>query len=244
MPVISLAPTLGPLVGAQAPTPRQVIEQLASMNFRHVQLSATLPGMRPRELDASARRDVLAVLRRFQLVPAGVDLWIATVDFMDPARADRAMTAVREAIALAGDLGRLMLSLTLPSDPAATEAIINWAQRAGVPLADHSIPPLARDGAGVGIDPAAWLSQGKDPVAGVLEHGPRLASARLCDLSATGIRGPIAAGGRLDVAGYQVSLAAAGYRSPLVIDARQWTDSWHGVRTCAEDWQNLARMLH
>ena len=38
-----------------------------------VQLSAAQAGLRPRELDRSARRDLLATLRRRELAVAGID---------------------------------------------------------------------------------------------------------------------------------------------------------------------------
>jgi hypothetical protein len=43
------------------------------MGFRSVQLSAAQPGLRPRELDRSGRRDLLARLSRLQMPAAGLE---------------------------------------------------------------------------------------------------------------------------------------------------------------------------
>src|SRR5690606_35381914 len=105
-----LAPTLAALPGE----PRRSIDRLHELGFRFIQLSATHPGLRPRELDQSARRDLLATLRRRERSPAGVDLWIPPEHFADAAQVDRAVAAAIAAIELAADLGRVPLSLALP----------------------------------------------------------------------------------------------------------------------------------
>ena len=55
-------------------------------------------GLRPRELDRSARRDLASVLRRFELELSGVDLWIPPGHFVDGLHSDRAVEAVVEAV--------------------------------------------------------------------------------------------------------------------------------------------------
>ena len=239
-PQLPLAPTLGPL-GDQ---PRAALDRLAAMEFRYVQLSATQPELRPRDLDRSARRDLLVRLRRLELQISGLDLWIPPAHFLDPAHVDRAVDAVRAAVELAGDLQRCPISLELPrpvddeSLGPVIEAIAELALRAGVELADHAVADATQDHLGIGIDPAAQLSCNEDPAAAVMKHADRLVAARLCDLLASGMRGPIgeAQGGRLDVLSYRVALSVGGYDRPVVVDARQWSDPWSGLTQTARTW--------
>lgn len=240
---LALAPTLAPLPSA----PRQAFDRMREMGFGYVQLSAAQAGLRPRELDRSARRDLLATLRRRELDVAGIDAWIPPADLLDPARVDRAVAAIVEAIELAGDLGRCPVSLTLPGREAGGESgalesvmetIVDAAQQRDVPLADHAIPVTEQEYIGVGIDPAAWLAQDEDPAAAVSRHAGRLLSLRLCDLLTSGLRGPIgdAREGRLDVLAYKVAAALAGLDRPLVVDARQWSDPWAGLIQTLDAW--------
>ena len=242
-PILALAPTLAPL----ALPPRQAFDRLREMGFRHVQLSAAQPGLRPRELDRSARRDLAATLRRRELGVAGIDAWIPPAHFLDAARVDRAVAMVIEAIELAGDLGRCPVCLTLPADDSETgnpalaslvAAVVEPAQRRGVELADHAIPVAAREGIGVGVDPAAWLARDEDPAAAVSRHAGRLVSVRLCDLLTSGLRGPIGdrQERRLDVIAYKVAVSLACPQRPVVVDARQWGEPWAGLRQTVEAW--------
>lgn len=242
---LPLAPTLGPLVREGGATPREALDRLAADGFRHVQLDAMTPGLRPRELDASARRDVLAVLRRLELTICGIDLWIPSDHWLDSSKLDRAVGAALATIALAADLQRQPVCLLLPATDdsdsplsEALDAIAREAERRGVLIADHSVPPSAHEQIGVGIDPVAWLANGKDPAKGVLAHAARLGSARVSEFLSTGQRAPLqsAPGGSLDLAGYQLALAGAGYHHPVVLDARQWPDAWRGLAQSVNAW--------
>lgn len=237
-----LAPTLGPL--AESLAPRRVLDRLSELGFRAVQLSAAQPGLRPRELDKSARRDLLATLRRREMSPAGVDLWIPPNHFLDPAAVDRAAEAVVEAIELAADLGRCPLSVALPPiEEGDRESLIgellNHARHYGVELADHTLPLGQREDVGVGIDPAALLGMGEDPAAAMINCAPRVVAVRLCDLLRTGMRGPIGdpQDGRLDVTEYRAALAVCRLHQPLVADLRQWSDPWSGLIRTASVWR-------
>lgn len=87
---------------------------VASHGIAGVQLSATHPSMRPRDLGVSARRDLRATLARYELVVTGLDAWIPSDHFLDPAHVDRAIEAACAACQLAGDLGRVPVTLQLP----------------------------------------------------------------------------------------------------------------------------------
>ncbi len=237
------------MAGAHGDDIRAALDRLSAAGFRFVQLSATQAGLRPRELDQSARRDLLATLRRRELTLAGLDVWIPPAHFSDPLHCDRAVAAVNLAIELAADLGRCPISFSLPNReggaapesplPAVIQSIAAHAQRFGVELADHAFPVNQNEsGVGLGIDPAAWLSHGADP-ASVANLG-NILSARLCDLLTSGMRGPIGGrDGRLDTLAYKVALSIGGYARSVVLDARQWIDPWKGISQSQTEWASV-----
>jgi sugar phosphate isomerase/epimerase len=222
---------------------------LSSAGIRGAQLSAMQPGMRPRELGESARRDLRATLARLELVASGVDAWIPSSHFVDPANVERAVHAVAAACELAGELGRVPVCVMLP-DPGSNDAsaarrreavaaIAAAADRHGVTIADagpsNDLPPPPF---GRCIDPAAVLAAGGDPAAEASRAGVRLAAARIVDLTRAGMRGPVGMAGesRLDALAYRIALEVAGFRGLAVIDARQWTDPRGGIVACAAAW--------
>ncbi|MCC6676815.1 MAG: hypothetical protein IT436_06700 [Phycisphaerales bacterium] len=235
----------------RAVDPRPRIEWAAGLGARFIQLDAALPGIRPRDLDRSARRDLAALLRRLELGLSGLDLWIPPAHFADPARADRAITALVQAVELAGDLtplaatpgGRPTVSVSLPTNLAedVRQQLISAAGLRGVAIADHSWP--ARAGAdpaspiGIGVDPAAVILAGLDPAreVGTLASAP--ASARLCDLSPAGRVPP--GEGSLDELSYTVALEVKGYRGPLVLDLRGLPRPQRTARDVLERWTGL-----
>lgn len=237
--LVPLAPTLAPLAAQSDQSPKQLFEAVSSLGFRFIQLSANQPGFRPRELDQSGRRDLLASLRRHELTISGVDLWIPIADFNNAARVDHAMSAVFGTVRFAADLGRVPVSLILPEDDKIVGTISERAAHDGVELADHRVPIRTSEGIGIGIDPAAWLSQNLDAAAAALSSASRLVSARVCDLFTSGLRGPIGdrQEGRLNVLEYQVALASAGYSRAVVLDARQWRDVPQGLQQSKLEWE-------
>lgn len=246
---------LAVLVSSLPGEPRSAIDRIAHHGFRCVQLSATQPGLRPRDLDSSARRDLLAFLRRRELAVAGIDLWIPPEHFLRPDTVTRAVDALRDAAQLAGDLGRCSISLTLPRPEANTdngmlsdviESITSAAQQHGVAVADHAVP--LRRGAdevlGVGIDPAAWIAAGVDPAGGVTDAAHALVSARLSDLNTAGMRCPPGeSGGRLDVTAYRVALSVSEYNGPVVLDSRQWVQPLAAVQRAVSAWNDSAGIV-
>jgi sugar phosphate isomerase/epimerase len=232
---------------------RAAIAWAAEVGCRAVQLDAAAPGIRPRELDRSGRRDLAAFLRRSQLSLSGLDLWIPPEHFTDSARSDRAMEAALAATELAGEVGGLVagspppvLSLSLPEAlPAeARAALIARAEAIGARLADHTVRVQESAGAGgdadsplaIGIDPAALLLAGLDPALAVSRGGTRVASARLSDATTIGRTAPGSPGARLDQLAYLVSLSTAGYARPLILDVRGITDQQAAIVRIMSSW--------
>lgn len=200
-------------------------------------LLGALPGLRARDLDRSARRDIAATLRREGLACAGIDLPIPPNHFADPAHVDRALAATRDALTLAADLAKLTdlrarpvvaILLPRPAPSGAVEAIERAADLAGCAAADLSWPlegggddPRANDPAlrfGVALDPAAILLAGADPAAAVHAAGVRLVQARWSD-AASGSRVAVGAG-RLDALAYRVAVELARPAGMVVADVR------------------------
>ncbi len=222
---------------------RAAIEWAAASGFRWVAIDGTQPGLRAREMDRSARRDLGAMLRRLRLGLSGVELWIPPEHFSDPGNTERAVAAAASAIEMAADVARLaesrpppVLSLLLP--PAmprtALDEIAVKSETCGVPVADHARPPSR--GVRIGIDVGAALMAGEDPGAAVLQAGADLASVRLADASPTGRVAVGAPGGRLDLLTLKVSLTTAGYARPVVLDLRGLTNQAGAAARGAEAW--------
>ncbi|MEX2220048.1 MAG: hypothetical protein WD749_14955 [Phycisphaerales bacterium] len=226
--------------------PRSAIGWAGAAGFPAVQLDAAAPGLRPRELDRSARRDVASILRRCGLSFCGLDLWVPAPHYADPARAERALEAALSAIALAADLaslagepGAAIVALTLPDSGSARDHLAKEAELRGVSIADHAPPtadaaPAARGSIGVGIDPAATLMRGLDPAAAALRVVPSLVQARLSDAGDLG-RSPVGAG-RLDLPAYIAALVAAGYARAVVLDLRALPDPAAAAQAAASAW--------
>ena len=233
---------------------REAFAHLRSIRVRGVQWPAAAVGLRPRDLDHGARRDLHAVLRRCELELSGLDLPIPPAHFLEASRVDRAVAAVEEAVRFAADFGRVPVCLRLPrkdeaagddgaddSADTALDAVRAVADRFGVRLADETVPLAIGtphgEVVGLGLDPVAFLASGVDPAAAALEHAGRVIAARLSDLDASGVRVPPGQGGRLDVVRYRVALEVGGFDGFLVIDPRQWSDALRGVAAAAEAWR-------
>jgi len=225
---------------------RRAIEWAAGLGFGGVRLDAATPGVRARDLDRSARRDLGAHIRRAGLWFGGLDLWIPDKHFADPARVDRAVAAATGAIGLAEELGGLVgpnggrsVSLTMPKDveAGALAALSAAAESAGVVLADHAwpasgSPPFIR----AGLDPATVLLAGDDPARAASRLGERLAVARLSDADAQGRR-PLGDGsGRLDLTAYAVAIATGGAEPQIVVDLRGLTNQGRAATRALTAW--------
>ncbi|MEM9414737.1 MAG: TIM barrel protein [Planctomycetota bacterium] len=256
---LTLAPTISPLVRVSGRSVRGVFSALADLGFRSVQLDAALPGIRPRELDQRARRDLAAAAQRAGLAIAGVDLFIPRQHLLEAEHLDRATQAILAAIQFASDLGRIPLSTALPvaeMPDDVSAALLAQADALGVMLAVHAEDQpeqlatwVAESGdgvAGVALDPAAVLASQADPVQRLQQAGRLLAVARLSDTQrglADGSRLPIGSGD-LDVTGYRLSADLAPNRvGPVVLDLRGLTDPASAAAAGKRAWDNAAVAL-
>lgn len=231
--LLPLAPTLAPLVEGD---PREAIEFIARNGFQGVQLSAALPGMRPRELDRSARRDLLARLRRSELAPSGVDLWIPDEHFVDPIHADRAVAAILEAVEFAADLGRVPLSIRLPekTEDDQVRQIRERAEVCNVAIADHGARSAIL---GRGLDPAEIILGGGDPALEAART-PTVNAARFSDADRAGAGRVPPGTGRLDVLEYQVALVSSHFASSVVLDLRSLSQPRRIMAACRDEWES------
>ncbi|HWB19142.1 MAG TPA: hypothetical protein VG711_02495 [Phycisphaerales bacterium] len=254
-------PPLAPTIAALGDDVRESLSRLSSAGFRHAQLSSLQAGTRPKDLDQSGRRDLAATLKRLELTAAGVDCWVPTEHFVDPERVDRAVAAVCGAIELASDLGRVAVSLCFPARKSeggsnsasngvdndaglssVVSAIGNYAAKYGVKIADFGLPVHNWEMSGVigvGIDVAAAIANGDDPVKVVHGHAAHLVSVRVSDMHRNGMRGPIGdqSAGRLGVLELRVAVMMAIGVQPVVLDARQWPDAWGGIMQSKVAWE-------
>lgn len=255
-PSLPLSLSLAGLSGPGRETLRDQLEWARGLGFAGVQLNAAWHETRPRDLSRSARREVAALVRRSGLVLTGVELWIPPGHFTDPAHADRAASAVREAQEFAADMDSLcgpaggarggrggsrreggVVCLAFPEGREGDEvASLLGRDVSGAMIADHRWPVSDQEfgGVGVGLDPAAVILAEEDPARAVHTVAGRLLSARVSDLSASG-RVP-AGEGRVDIFSFAIALETSGYADGrhAVVDLRGLSDQHAGARTAVE----------
>lgn len=240
---ISLAGLTRDLAPAEL-TARRLIEHAATFGLRAIRLDGTMPGLRARELDRSARRDLASFLRRLGPGFGGIDLWIPPEHFADTARAERAFTTVYEAIDLCAELATLdgrsagrTLSLTLPAnaDDIARQ-VAEAADRARIRIADHGPGASTRAAGpiGVGVDPAALLSRDLDPGREVARLSDRVVAPRLSDTDGIGRVTP--GEGRLDLLAYAIALSTSLAGIDVVLDPRGLRTPDSQIRESINNW--------
>jgi sugar phosphate isomerase/epimerase len=256
---LRLAPTLTPLVQTAGLPPRKALSLVGAQGFSAVQLDATLAGIRPRELDTTARRDLLATAKRCGLTIAGIDFFIPGEHYSDPQYLDRALASAIAACVLAGELGRVPVSLNLPIqkvDASLVGMIADSADAHGVSLAIHDEADLdglvgwlksnALPHVGLGLDPAALLIRDVDPSAMVQKLASPLRVARLSDASqgqADGGR-QVLGSGSLSVMPYRVSVDLAPNRiGPVVLDVRGLASPLDAMKSAKSVWDGAAIKL-
>ncbi|MBX3323818.1 MAG: sugar phosphate isomerase/epimerase [Phycisphaeraceae bacterium] len=225
--------------------PREQLAAIAAAGYRWVQINAAQAGFRPRELDASARRDLAASLSRSGLRLSGLDLFIAREDFENAAKIDRAMAAAVGAAELLRDMMALRaaepgaaVSVIIGVGMAETASLAQCADQVGVQFADHAAAP--DDRLSLGVDPALLLSAGADPAKAVFERQTRLVAARLGDANLVG-RCELGAG-RLDILGYAMALAAVGFHNPVVADMRGLPQPYESATRALQLWQRVTAL--
>ncbi len=228
--------------------PASSLAWCSAAGFRAVQLSATQPGMRPRDLSSSARREVRALLGRLELAASGVDAWIPPSHLADAERVDRAVHAALAACEWAAELGRVPVCMDPGAEPSedaargrraeAIAAIDAGAARVGIAMAWLGGVDAVGGANGICLDPAMELAAGRDPVVRVSASTGRLVAVRVVDLTRAGHRGPIGAAehGRLDVLAFRVALSVSGFAGLPVVDARGWTEARAGALASAQSW--------
>ena len=239
-----LSATVMPLTsGANAMPLREAFAWLSSAGYSAVQLSATDPLTRPRELSRSARSDLASALTRSELVCSGVDFFIPPAHFLDSAQLTRAMESLLAAVEFAAQLCRVPVVAAIPvetatdvvAEIAATAAKLGSAVLIPVASADSALIPA---GLGACLDCAAALGLGQEPHAVVATLGNRLGGVRVVDLLRSGMRGPIhePRESRLDAMALRAVLDVASFRGIPVMDARQWPDPRAGLARSIERW--------
>lgn len=198
---------------------------MSSVGEPRIHLDAMMAGLRPRELDRSARRDLASILKRAGVRATGIDLYLPPAHLAEESHVDRAVGAITSAIELISELDSLgameskVLCLSLPPKPLANalQAIANSAFERSVTVADFSQPSFPDVPASIarGVDCAQVVAAGQDPAALIAKGA---AALRLCDWDGTK-RVPVGKG-RLDVRSVVASASIAAATSPIVIDLR------------------------
>ena len=219
--------------------PKKVIEWASGAGFRGILLDSARAGIRPRDLDRSARRGLASALRRLELTLAGLELWIPPQHYASAQHAERALAAVLSSIDLLAELAALVetdrtLTLNLPQQDAddAIATIIETAHRAEITIASATWPPReSTDDApiGVALDPRAILRNGDDPISIAAASITPPAAARWSYAS----RRPEEV---LDPLGYASSLAVAGFKGAVALDLRDAVDPETDAQAALDAW--------
>jgi hypothetical protein len=237
LPSMSHCTWLAPTVGALGLDLRSGLQVLHDARFRAVQLPLSgLGRIVPRSFGTSARRDLATTLRRLELFGAGCDCWIPPEHWGASDSVDRAQAAVADACVMARDVGALCVCVRLPGqiDPGVSAALQAAADSNGVQLADFGIP--VNKGFAVGLDPAAILAEGEDPIARAAEGA---ASARLTDMAQGHRCVPGADGGRLDLRAYRAAVHVGGCQMPLALDLAGLHEPGVAMLQAAVHWQSI-----
>ncbi len=180
-----------------------------------------------------------------ELTLTGLDLPIPPNHFSDPSFQDRAVAAVAAACdflaqtaGLVETILQIFISIPNPAGPAALAAG-QHARAAGVTLVNTVRPlPEMPEGFAAGIDLAAELDAGNDPLESIAAT-PDLAAIRLGDSSAAG-RCALGAG-RLDLAGAYAVIETTARGASLVIDPRGAGDPLGVATASLTAWADAAR---
>ena len=229
--------TLG--VSPECP-PRQVIEWAAGAGFRAIMLDSARAGIRPRDLDRSARRGLASLLRRLELRLAGAELWIPSEHYASPTNSERAVAGVLSSIDLLAELAALIetdrtLTLTLPADGAdeAISVIAQAAHRAEIRIANAAWPGRKTSDEspiGVCLDPRTIARNDDDPVA----------ITTACHEPPDAARWPFSTSRPeevIDPLGYASALSIVGFRGDVALDLRDAIDPESDALSALTRWR-------
>ncbi len=186
---------------------------------------------------------------------AGVDLLIPAEHFVSGEHADRAMSAMLDAIAFAAEMhtlcaqgrgtGRVVVC-QLPAELPVTlaRAIEAAAAQVEVAVGELGVASLPVRGSAMGIafDPATALSAGLDVVGETAKLSGRLVAARWSDMSSAGRVVPPSSR-RYDTAMYRATLATVGFTGPVVLDLRGVERQERAASSALEAWRSAAAAL-
>ncbi len=250
-----LSATLSPLIKHFGGNFQRALDDVSDAELRFVQLSAAQPGMRPRELDGRARKDLIAALHRSGLMISGVDLFVPQRDWLDNQKIDRVVASVLASIAFAADIGRVPLCLSFPYRSIAKDvldSVLTAADSHGVTLAIHGesdpqefdlwLECHDENFIRAAIDPATVLATDHDLNAMTAGLAGRLTVARLDDYaerSVTDTGGRCNVGdGSLDVTSYRVALSLATRLRHIVVELRDLDNASHALRQAKARWDS------
>lgn len=228
-------------------------DAMSALGEPRIQFDATRPGLRPRELDRSARRDLAAMLKRRACIATGADLFIPPEHFALGPDNDRATAAAISTIELLAELaslggaigtggvgGRSVLCVQLPAKPSeqAMKAIDLAAADKGVTVIDLGLPPATNLPVHIvpGVDCAQVLAAGQDPAARVASGAGAI---RLCDWD--GARRVVVGRGRLDVQALAVAASIAPAGLPVILDLRGVAEASNSGESDATNWESTVR---
>ena len=149
---LSLAPTVGAVIRRRNVSLLGGVKLLTGLGFEFVQLDLHLSGIRPWELDARGRKDLLGKVGRCGAMISGLDYFQSGDAFLSSDRIDQTMARLIEAIGFARDLGGAELSICLPLEGMSDEisgVIGEAAERYGTRVITHYEGDMARH--------VAWL---------------------------------------------------------------------------------------
>ena len=262
---LSLSPTVGSVVRCYSVGLIAGVRRLVEAGFDQVQLDLGLSGVGAGDLDVRGRKDLMKQVMRAGARISGLDYFVDGDDFLDAEKVDRSVHRMVEAIRLAGDWGRLPLSVNLPFGEMGADvvgAIVEAADGYGVKLISHGEADVAGHmewlaGVGcdflkAGIEPAVAMHFGEKADGLVHRYGGLLGGARLSDAQvlAGGKEGNkggaircVVGEGSLEVGGYCVGLGlSSGYVGPCVLSLNGLGDPIRGAVLAKRVWEEAGRM--
>ncbi len=222
-------------IGALDGSPRERLQAAHDLRARAVTLDATLAGLRPRELDRSARRGLCALLRRLELRLEGIDLFIPAEHFADTSRQDRALSAVREACEFLVEASSLVETTPMVHLTTADGEAGRISEETGVALSApvEAAPPFVRS-----VDLGKELLAERDPLKS-LGAAENLGVVRLRDSKAGSA---VALGeGELDLMGAHAVVTTTAPGASLVIDPRGLPGARAAAGRSLTAWADAAR---